>query len=156
MMNRLMTLAAIVAFTTVATAQSATQSGTQAAPAKPDAAKSKTLTDLQGAWVLTTANGNDTAGQPEIVLAITDNKYVQTVNGDVVERGTFKLDETKKPIQVDLMIGEGQDAGKTQLGVMELSGGVLKAKLSIAGETTRPTDFAPADEGFAFTAVKKK
>jgi uncharacterized protein (TIGR03067 family) len=151
-----MTLAAIVALTTVAAAQSATQSGTQAAPAKPDATKSKTLTELQGAWVFATVNGNDTTGQPEIIITITDNKYVQTINGDVVERGTFKIDDTKKPIQVDLTIGEGQDAGKTQLGVMELSGGVLKAKMATAGEATRPTDFAPADEAFAFTAVKKK
>jgi uncharacterized protein (TIGR03067 family) len=127
-----------------------------AAAGKPAAGMSKIMADLQGSWVFTTANGNDTTGQPEIVITLTDNKYVQTVNGEVVERGSFKIDETKKPICVDLSIAEGNDAGKSQLGVMELSGGVLKAKMADAGETTRPTDFAPADGAFVFTAVKKK
>ena len=117
---------------------------------------SKALSDLQGTWVFTTTNGNDMTGQPEITITITDNKYVQTVNGEVVERGSFKIDDTKKPMQVDLSIAEGQDAGKSQIGVFELSGGVLKTKMADAGITTRPTDFAPADSAFVFTAVKKK
>jgi uncharacterized protein (TIGR03067 family) len=144
MRSKLLILAATLALTTAAFAQTA----------KP--AMSKTMTELQGSWVFTTTNGNDMTGQPEIVITMTDNKYVQTINGEVVERGTFKLDETKKPIQVDLSIAEGNDAGKTQVGVMELSAGVLKAKMVDAGETTRPTDFAPADGNFVFTAVKKK
>lgn len=157
MRNKLLILAAIVALATAASAQSTTQSGApQSTAAKPAAGLSKLMTDMQGAWVFTTTNGNDMTGQPEVVITITDNKYVQTINGDVVERGTFKIDETKKPMQVDLMISEGQDAGKTQIGVFELSGGIVKVKVANAGETTRPTDFAPADDAFTFTAAKKK
>ena len=157
MLKRMIALAAIVAFSSVAAAQSTTQSGAQTAPAKPEAAKSKTMTDAQGVWVFTIVDGNDMAGQPEIVITITDNKYVQTIDGNVVERGTFKIDETKKPMQLDLFVGEGQDAGKTQVGVFEITGGnIMKGKLNTAGETLRPTDFAPADGYFTFTAAKKK
>jgi uncharacterized protein (TIGR03067 family) len=152
MRNKLLILAAAVACSTVAFAQTSAQS----TAAKPAAAMSKMLTDLQGAWVFTTTNGNDMTGQPEVIITLTDNKYVQTINGEVVERGSVKIDDTKKPMQVDLSISEGQDAGKSQVGVFELSGGVLKAKMADAGETTRPTDFAPADGAFVFTAVKKK
>jgi uncharacterized protein (TIGR03067 family) len=157
MRNKLLILTATIACSTVAFAQGGAPSGTQqATAAKPAAAMSKTLTDLQGTWVFTTTNGNDMTGQPEVIITITDTKYVQTINGEVVERGSFRIDDTKKPMQVDMSISEGQDAGKSQMGVFELSGGVLKAKMANAGDTTRPTDFAPADEAFVFTAVKKK
>jgi hypothetical protein len=41
-----------------------------------------------------------------------DDKYVQTVNGEVVEKGSFKLDETKKPFALDILVAEGTDAGQ--------------------------------------------
>jgi uncharacterized protein (TIGR03067 family) len=160
MFKRTLTLAVIMAFGTIGFAQSGTQTtGAQTPPPKPDAAKSKTLTAVQGVWVFTSVNGQDATGQAEIVITITDDKYVQTIDGNVVEKGTLKFDDTKKPIYMDLVIVEGQDAGKTQLGVFELtSPTAARAKLNTAGETTRPTDFAPAPgEGyFVFTAVKKK
>jgi len=160
MFKRTLTLAVIMALGTVGFAQSGTQTtATQTPPAKPEAPKSKTLAAVQGTWVFTSVNGQDAAGQPEIVITITDDKYVQTIDGNTVEKGTLKFDDTKKPLHMDLVIIEGQDAGKTQLGVLELtSATAVRAKLNTAGETTRPTDFAPAPgEGyFVFTAVKKK
>jgi len=160
MLKRTLTLAIIMALGTIGFAQSGTQTaGAQTPPAKPEAAKSKTLTAVQGTWIFTSVNGQDATGQAEIVITITDDKYVQTIDGNVVEKGTLKFDDTKKPIAIDLVIAEGQDAGKTQLGVIELtSATAVRVKLNTAGETTRPSDFAPAPgEGyFSFTAVKKK
>lgn len=158
MKKTMIALAAIAAFSTVLAAQSTTQSTQTPTPAKPEAAKSKIMTDVQGVWVFTIVDGNDMTGQSEIIITVTDNKYVQTIDGNVVERGTFKIDDTKKPIQLDLFVAEGQDAGKTQLGVLELTATTMKGKLNTAGETTRPTDFAPApaDGYFTFTASKRK
>jgi uncharacterized protein (TIGR03067 family) len=154
MLKRTLTLVAIAALAgSVAFAQGATQSGA----AKPDTAKSKTLTALQGAWLITMANGQDRTGQAEMVVTITDDKYVQTVSGQVIEKGTMKFDDAKKPITIDVVIVEGSDAGKVQLGVFEfISATEVRGKLSGPGEPTRATDFTPAEGTFAFTAVKKK
>ena len=126
--------------------------------AKPGApAMSKALAAVQGTWMFTQMDGQDVAASgQEIAVTITDDKYVQTVNGQVVERGTFKLDDTKKPWTIDLNIVEGNDAGKSQMGIVQLTGTTMVGKLADAGSTTRPTDFAQAEGAFVFTAAKKK
>lgn len=122
----------------------------------PPNAMSKELTSLQGTWVLTSVNGSSVADSgSEISLTFTGDKYVQTVDGDVVERGTVKLDPSKKPMVMDLNILEGGDAGKLQLGVVQISEKLLTGKLNTPGSTDRPTDFAPADGFFVFNATKK-
>jgi uncharacterized protein (TIGR03067 family) len=155
MLKSAFTLAMVAALTAGAMAQSPTP-----APPKTDAPKSKALMALQGAWVFTTSNGQDMTGQPEIVLTITDNTYVQTVNGEVVEKGTFKVDDTKKPMQMDIHVVEGKDAGENQLGVYEITttdkGTTMRGNLTEIGVTVRPTDFTPAQGYFAFTAAKRK
>ena len=152
MTKYLTTLAIAAVLTSVAFARTdAIQSGT----AQTEAAKPKPLAILQGTWVLTSADGQDLTGGPVITVAITDDKYVQTTDGDVVERGSLKLDETKKPMQLDLNITEGDSAGKVQLGVLEVTGATIRGKLNMPGESVRPADFEPADGFFAFTAVKK-
>lgn len=124
--------------------------------APKEAPKSKMLESLQGAWLFTSADGQDLTGSgQEIYVTITGNAYVQTVNGQQVERGTFKIDETKKPMTLDLIIAEGDDAGQTQLGVLQIDGKTIWGKLAQPGVTARPTDFAPSEGYFTFAAVKK-
>ncbi len=153
----MLTLSTFVALTTAVFAQSGTtQSGAaQSGPPAAEAAKVTPLAALQGTWILTSADGEDLTGGPEIAITVTGDKYVQTVNGDIVERGSIKLDDTKKPMQIDLMIAEGTDAGKTQMGVIEAKGTALRGKLNSPGDNVRPSDFEPADGFFAFTASKK-
>jgi uncharacterized protein (TIGR03067 family) len=128
----------------------------QSQTAKPEAPKGKALTMLQGTWVFTSIGGQDTAGSPEVIVTITDNKYVQTVGGEVVEKGTFKIDETKKPMTMDLSIAEGQSAGMTQVGIFEVTDTTMKANLAEAGGATRPTDFNQTEGFFIITATKRK
>ena len=131
------------------------QGAGQAKPAAP--AQSKTLAAVQGTWIFTQMDGQDVAASgQEIAVTITDDKYVQTINGQVVERGTFKLDDTKKPWTIDLNIIEGNDAGKTQVGIVQLTGNTMVGKLADSGVPTRPTDFAQSEGAFVFTAVKKQ
>lgn len=148
MTKRLLTLAMVAAFATAAFAQPQT--------AKPQTAKPKPLAIVQGSWLFTSVNGQDSTGGPEIVVTITDDKYTQVTNGEVVERGSFKLDETKKPMLLDLVITEGQQAGMTQVGLVEVTGTTMRGKLSEPGGTERPTDLTPSDGFFAFTAIKKQ
>src|SRR5688572_14012666 len=105
MMKRALTLALAATFAVGLSAQTSSQKPT---PAPAAAAKTKTMTMAQGSWVFMTADGQDVSGSgQEIVITITDDKYVQLVNGAIAERGTFKLDEAKKPMWIDIKITEG-------------------------------------------------
>jgi uncharacterized protein (TIGR03067 family) len=117
---------------------------------------SKEMKSLQGTWVLVTADGQSVEGSgTEIDLSVTGDTYAQIANGQVVERGRIKLDASKTPIAIDLMIQEGDDANKTQLGVLQMGEGTITCKLGTPGATERPKDFAPSDGAFTFTAKKK-
>jgi uncharacterized protein (TIGR03067 family) len=123
----------------------------------PSPELSKELKALQGTWVLTTADGQSMdGGATEIDLAVTGDKYTQTANGQVVERGSIKVDGSKNPIAIDLMIQEGDDANKTQLGVLQIGENTITCKLASPGTTERPKDFVPTDGSFTFTARKAK
>ena len=110
---------------------------------------------LEGTWVINSINGQPMAEGSEMTLTFTGDKYHQTFGGTVNERGTIKLDRTKKPMMIDLIIAEGQDAGKTQLGIIEVSGDTVRAILDTPGLGKRPPDFT-AKEGFVMFAGKKK
>ena len=113
-------------------------------------------TALEGTWVITSINGQTAPeGAPEMTLTFAGDKYHQTLGGEVNERGTIKLDASKKPMTIDLIITEGADAGKTQLGIIEVTGDTVRANLDTPGTSQRPTDFA-VKEGFIMFVGKKK
>ena len=157
-MNRRITpLVLAVAF---AAAPLVAAQGTQARTGQPPAAQGAkpagVLAQLQGVWKMTTMNGQDisAAGQ-DMTITIAGSSYVQTVNGAVVEKGTFKIDESKKPMTMDLQITEGDSAGQAQVGIFELKGNTMNGKMAEPGTTTRPTDFTMAEGFFTFVMVKK-
>lgn len=120
-------------------------------PAKDAVAKA--VASVQGTWAIATINGESLGGM-EMSLTFTGEKYAQTTNGAVNERGTFKIDPAKKPMTFDLTITEGDDAGKLQLGIFELNGDTMTVKLAIPADPTRPTALAQSDNGL-FVIMKK-
>ena len=113
-------------------------------------------TAVQGTWVVASINGESgPAGAQEMTLTFTGDKYEQSLGGSVNERGTFKVDASKKPMTIDLAIGEGSDAGKSQLGIVEVSGDTMKLHLDSPGAGQRPTDFASKESSFIVIAKKK-
>ena len=146
-MKKLLTVLALAAaFTTGASAQTPAPS-----------TMSKELTSLQGTWLLTTVNDQNLADQGvEMALVIEGNQYKQVVNGTVDETGTVKVDPAKKPMSFDLTILEGNDAGKVQLGIIEVTGDVAKGLLAEPGGTTRPADFNSNDGAIFFIAKRVK
>jgi uncharacterized protein (TIGR03067 family) len=124
---------------------------------QPPADAAKTLAAFQGRWVLSAINGKSLAGAgSEVALTITGDTYAQVVDGTVTERGTLKIDTTRKPMTIDLAIKEGDDAGKPQVGLIEVSGDTLTMHLNMPGSETRPTSMAPAPGFVLFTAMKAK
>jgi uncharacterized protein (TIGR03067 family) len=126
-MKQILTVALVIVSAAVAMAQS-----------KPPAVP-KQLLPFQGTWVLTTPDGQSMAGGAELIITITGDRYVQSVGGAVNERGTFKIDTTKKPMWIDLAITEGADAAKTQVGLIEVKGNTMRGALKPPADTVRPT-----------------
>ncbi|HET9371564.1 MAG TPA: TIGR03067 domain-containing protein [Vicinamibacterales bacterium] len=124
------------------------------APIAAQTSVPKELAALQGTWVIVTANGESVEGGAEITLTFSGDKYNQGINGEIVERGTIKVDASKKPMTIDLNIAEGNDAGKLQLGVIEVSGTTMTGNLGAPGAKDRPATLTAAG-AFAFTARKK-
>jgi len=116
---------------------------------------SKAMAPLQGTWVLTTPSGQSLADGAELAFVVTGDQYAQSINGEVNERGTIKLDVTKTPWWIDLVITEGKDAGKTQIGVLELKGDTMTGLLKFPSDTVRPTKIAPEPNAIAFVGKKK-
>jgi uncharacterized protein (TIGR03067 family) len=134
-MRRAVSLAAALLVTT----------GLAAQTAKPPT-PAEALKPAQGTWVVKTFNGQP-AGEGEVLLIITGDKYAQSISGTVNERGTLAIDPAKKPMTIDLTIQEGDDAGKLQLGLVEIAGDTMTLKLNVPGSPTRPKDLS-VEEGF--------
>lgn len=99
----------------------------------------KELDRLQGNWQVTSFNGEAVPAEAQFFLTFKADKYEQWVSGSVDERGSVKLGVASKPKAIDLVIAEGNDAGKTQLGVYEIEGDTASVTLAIPGETGRPS-----------------
>jgi len=154
-MTKRIAVLAVALATLVATAATSAQTAPAQAPVTN---RSKVLTSVQGIWMMTSANGQDVAGSgQEVLVTITDDKYVQTVNGQVVEKGSFKLDETKKPFALDILIVEGDEAGQKQLAIFEVdaTGKIMKVAIAQPGATVRPSAFAVADGVETLVFAKK-
>jgi len=154
MMVRVTALAVLLAASTSFAQTPAAQTGQKQPPAAA-AAVPAALKPFQGTWVLTSPDGQPLADSGELAITITGDKYAQSVAGTVNERGTIKLDTTKKPTWIDLTITEGDDAGKLQVGLIEITGNVMKGILGVAGATTRPASMTPAAGMISFVGKKK-
>ena len=118
----------------------------------PQEAPKVTAAMLQGSWAVTLFNGEPVPAEAEAYLVFNGDKYEQWTGSNVDERGTTKIDVSKKPMAIDLIIVEGPDAGKTQLGVFELAGDTLSVTLSTPGDLTRP---AAINQGELQVVLKK-
>ena len=115
----------------------------------------KELEKLQGKWAIATFNGQDVPSEAQSFLAFNGDKYEQWNNGSVDERGSIKIDPRTKPMSIDLIITEGNDAGKTQPGVYELTDSTtLWIGLTTPGNTTRPSAIANAELQVMLRKVK--
>ena len=116
----------------------------------------KALAPFQGTWVIATVNEQPpAAGEPEASFTVTGAAYTVTVNQNVVERGTIKIDPAKKPWTIDFLITFGESANKTQLGILEASGDSVRVCVNAPGATERPADFS-LRPGFDVVVAKKK
>lgn len=118
----------------------------------------KGLEKIQGTWVLDSlvVEGKEIpqVNLKNTKLTIKGDKYT-FVNGDVTNKGVYKVDATKKPMTLDIVVDEGPDKGKTLPAIYEADGDSLKICLSIKGKL-RPEAFgSKADSGVVLESWKK-
>jgi uncharacterized protein (TIGR03067 family) len=117
------------------------------------------LAPFQGTWTITSIDGTSAADAGMSgELVITGAKYAVKISGQPDEHGTFKVDRSKKPVTIDLLIeaGPGDSGGKAQLGIVEIGTNTLKFKMAQPGATTRPAGFEPAEGQNVIVVTKKK
>lgn len=140
---------------TAAIGSTVAAAGSAVTQTPPAPALSKEATALQGVWAVTLLN-DQAVPEGAMALQFEGLKYAVIANGGVDETGTFKLDATKTPWTFDLDIKEGNDAGKVQLGILEMKGDAIHGLLGTPGATVRPPNFDSMDGAIAFVAVKQK
>jgi len=115
---------------------------------------------LQGVWEVASGEVNggpmpaeDTAG---ITLTIAGNKYT-AVKADFNDHGSFSIDATRNPKQMDVRPETGSGAGKTILAIYEAGSAGLRVCYATQ-DTGRPTAFTTeVDSGrVVFTYKRKK
>lgn len=109
----------------------------------------KELEPFQGTWAVKAITRNGEAVPDEAVqklsLVIKGNERVVKDGDEVKSKGTFTIDATKKPKQMDVTVTDGPLAGKTYPGVYELKDDTFTLCLTLEGDE-RPTDLT-AKEG---------
>jgi uncharacterized protein (TIGR03067 family) len=119
------------------------------APDTPVDEAKKELERIQGTWVTE-------LGGEKVLLVCTGDKYVQKVGDVEVEKGTHKLDPTKKPKTMDITVTEGDAKGLLQLAIYELEGDTLKICANQAGDKERPKEFSTKEGGGRILVVLKR
>lgn len=122
-----------------------------------DAAKAE-LKKLEGVW-------QPVSGESQGKATERFNRNKIMFNGDVFSvldgdkllfKATVKLDTTKTPKAIDMTISEGEETGKTALGIYALDGEQLKLCFEAPGGANRPTEFATKEGEKRIVVVSKR
>jgi len=110
---------------------------------------------FQGTWTIIHRDkvGNEPVTAPTVVFE--GDKYKIKAGDKVVEEGTFKVDGSKSPKQIEVAATAGMDKGKKWHGVYEVAGDTLRA---VVGPTDkdRPTKYDNPPEGVRAFVLKRE
>jgi uncharacterized protein (TIGR03067 family) len=126
----------------------------------PDEGTKDDKDKLQGTWLIQSVEAaGDRVPKEDIEnirLTIEGDKYTETRDKAVEEKGTLKLDPTKSPKTIDFAIKEGMSEGETQLGIYKLDDDTLTLCLADPGDKERPKEFATKAGSRQFLIVFKR
>jgi uncharacterized protein (TIGR03067 family) len=111
---------------------------------------------IEGAWqgVSLEQDGNKNDDADKFTVKIKDGKYEVKRGDETTGKGKLKLDPTKNPHAMDIMIEEGAGSGETELGIYEVKDSMLKTCFA-KPDKPRPTQFS-AKEGSGNTLIVLK
>jgi uncharacterized protein (TIGR03067 family) len=149
-----MRLHALLSFALLFVVTSLTAADDKAKAIKEDRKK------YEGTWQVVSleVDGNQSGEEDAKKITVVneaDGKWAIEVEGKVIARGTSEIDPTKKPKAVDLTTTEGDDKGKTYLGIYEFGDDTRKVCVAQAGKE-RPTEFSSTAGNGHILAVFKR
>lgn len=115
---------------------------------------------IEGSWAATGLMFGDKKLPEEVlekimpVFTFKEGKYTSSIMGKQDEAGSYKIDAKMKPAHIDLMIEDGKDKGKSQVGLVAVDGDVLKLALAKPGDKDRPKNFE-GGEGIIIATFKR-
>jgi uncharacterized protein (TIGR03067 family) len=111
-------------------------------PAADEGAQAE-LGKLKGTWQAVSEEVDGRKARPmeleKTFLVIEGDRYTQRLP-DATRKGTFKINPSKTPKQIDITQADGPDKGKTMLGIYELKGATLRYCVAAPGKD-RPREF---------------
>lgn len=119
-----------------------------AADEPKDEASKKDLQQLQGTWLLVSAERDGKKVSEDdvknVTLVVSGNKFKFLKGAEVgtASEGTFKVDATKKPKTTESTADAGPDKGKKFLGIYEIESADLHKVCFAPPGKDRPTEFA--------------
>jgi uncharacterized protein (TIGR03067 family) len=113
---------------------------------------------LQGDWAIQSMeqDGHKTPAEKIKSVRIVIAGDHLTVHGDKGMESTIKLDSSKKPHHIDILLSGGPDKGKVWHGIYELQGDDWKLCLGKPGKE-RPTEFVSKENsGIVLMLLKRE
>jgi uncharacterized protein (TIGR03067 family) len=105
---------------------------------------SKELEPFQGMWSVEAITRNGVAVPEDqaqrLILVVNGNERLVKDGNEVKSKGTYTVDATKTPKQMDVTVADGPLAGKTLRGIYELKDNTFTLCLTLDGDN-RPDDF---------------
>lgn len=140
------------------TAASAKQPPPESAPS-PEPPPNQPVTGLEGTWTMVSGIVDGKPMDPSIASSVKrvtrGTQTTITAGPQVMMKFDFTADPTATPPALDYRHTAGPIQGKTQLGIYELEGDLLRIHMAMVG-APRPKDFAPPPEGrFSLTVWRR-
>ena len=115
---------------------------------------------LDGAWTAVAAEREGKSADElrgHMLAFVRDTFVIRGADGKTLHRGTYKVDDAKKPAHIDFRHSEGELNGKTWLGVYALAGDTLEiADNAVDMTKPRPTQLATKpDSGHVLLTFKR-
>jgi uncharacterized protein (TIGR03067 family) len=99
---------------------------------------------FQGKWKITKIDGPGPVGPMSPILSFNGNMFSIELNGKEITSGSFRLDATKNPKQIDLRTDKSPSpasTGKVLPGIYQFQAGQLILCINEAPNALRPTEF---------------
>jgi uncharacterized protein (TIGR03067 family) len=104
---------------------------------------------LQGTWV-------GVKGDKKAEVEFSGGKFVVKMDDDVY-KGTFTLNSSKKPKQIDMKVKDGPKyVDMVSLGIYKIEGDTLTWRTNEPGREQRPEDFTSELEGTLLLVLERK
>jgi uncharacterized protein (TIGR03067 family) len=129
---------------------------------KPQDTGSADREKLQGTWqfVLAAQGNTDKTDDMKLCrLTVDGDKFTVKDDSQPMIDGTFKIDSTQSPPQIDWMVIKDQNNdehnGKKSLAIYQLTGDKLKMCAADAGQPKRPGGFEVANTDFMLFVLER-